>query len=73
MLYVTVRSGGRTGVLVGPFATKQEAENYLQPAIDAARQVDRWAHFFSYGTARIPGYSKPGSLNALVGYKAPGG
>lgn len=71
MIYVTVRSGTRTGALVGPFATRQEAEGYLQPAIDAARRVDPWAHFFDYGTAHIPGYAKPGSLNELVGYTVP--
>lgn len=68
MIYVTVRSGTRTGALVGPFATCEQAEGYLQPAINAAREVDQWAHFFDYGTASIPGYSRPGSLNAHVGY-----
>lgn len=71
MIYVTVRNGARTGVLVGPFATRPQAEGYLQSAIDAARDIDPWAHFFDFGTARIPGYTRPGRLNARVGYDAP--
>lgn len=73
MFYVTVRSHTRTGVLVGPFTAQQDAQNYVDPASKAAGEIDDWAHFYSYGTARIPGYSKPGKLNDRVGYTAPVG
>jgi hypothetical protein len=66
--YVTVRDGGRTGLLAGPFVNDHAA---ALAAVDAAMKVacelHAPGHFFSYGTARMPNdFSRPGTVNAWL-------
>jgi hypothetical protein len=52
--FVTVRSGARTGFLLGPYGTHAEALANVDRGRDFACAVDAWAHFYSYGTASVP-------------------
>jgi hypothetical protein len=66
--YVTVRNGRRVGLLAGPFPTRQEAEQWVEPARAAAIDADPWAHFYDFGTSRITTRRpRPGRLNHRIG------
>lgn len=64
--YVTLRRGGRTAFLAGPFDTHAEALNIEQRTRDEACKADRDAHFDTIGTARVHS-RRPGVLNARLG------
>lgn len=51
--YVSVRDGSRSGMLLGPYGTSEEAEQNVARARDFAVEVDPFAHFHQYGTARV--------------------
>lgn len=70
--YVTVRErpdGGRTGYLVGPFDTHEEALGQVDAARRIAREVNSDAHWYAYGTARVESYGTlpPGRFNDRFG------
>lgn len=63
--YVTVRDGGRTGFLLGPYATHQDARANVDRGRAYAlgdcdgpdgRRIayNGRAHFYAYGTSRLP-------------------
>lgn len=66
--YVSVRHGQRSGLLLGPFGTKEGAERFVATGRRLAREVNADAHWYSYGTARVqPGEGRElpqGSLNS---------
>lgn len=53
--YVTVKNGNRTGGLLGPYETHEEAlenvERGKQMALDSDGQSRSW--FYAYGTSKI--------------------
>jgi hypothetical protein len=71
--YVTIHDGARFGFLAGPFKDDHQAAIVLVARCqELAIQLDPWAHFSAFGTARIDyDYDKPGKLNAHLGL-APG-
>jgi hypothetical protein len=71
--YVTIHDGARFGFLAGPFKDDhQTAIDLVARCQELAIQLDPWAHFSAFGTARIDyDYDKPGKLNAHLGL-APG-
>jgi hypothetical protein len=70
--YVTIHDGARFGLLAGPFRDDhQTAIDLVARCQDLAIQLDPWAHFHAFGTARIDyDYGKPGKLNARLGLAA---
>ena len=52
--YVTVRDAGRTGFLLGPYSTHDEARMNVGRARDLARKHDDRAAFYAFGTASTP-------------------
>jgi len=52
--YVTVRSGGRVGWLLGPYASHCVALTHVRRAKALACEVDRLADIYAYGTASRP-------------------
>ena len=57
--YVTVRDGGRTGYLLGPYPTHDEARTNVDRGRTLAEARDAWAHFYSFGTARVSATTLP--------------
>lgn len=51
--YVTVQDAGRHGFLLGPFASKREAEANVKLGKDLANAHNDWAWAYSYGTALV--------------------
>ena len=70
--YVTIHDGARFGFLAGPFKDDHEtAIGLVARCQELAIQLDPWAHFSAFGTARIDyDYDKPGKLNARLGLAA---
>ena len=65
--YVSVVDGKRRGLLLGPFDTHGEALKRVDEGRTLARRVNRDAHWFAYGTARVVAESLPtGRLNHLA-------
>jgi len=52
--YVTVRREKRTGWLLGPYATHQEAIDNLSRGLKLAIEADPWAAFDAFGTCSLP-------------------
>jgi len=52
--YVTVRDAGRTGWLLGPYATHQEALDNVERGRDLANEWNAKAWFMAFGTASVP-------------------
>jgi len=52
--YVTVRDAGRTGWLLGPYATHQVALDNVQRGRDLANEWNAKAWFMAFGTASVP-------------------
>ena len=52
--YVSVIDGERYRLLVGPFDTHDEAEQYVGPATRAAAEADPKAWFYAFGTCSLP-------------------
>ncbi len=68
--YVTVRKEcGDFRCLAGPFRDDHAgALAMVDRARELACQVDHWACFYAFGTARLEySYSRPGLLNARLG------
>lgn len=55
MFYVSVINGKRTGLLLGPFATHEEALDNVERGRELAIAADPFAHFYWFGTCRIEG------------------
>jgi hypothetical protein len=52
--YVTVQDDGRTGFLLGPFKTHEEALAQVNRARDLADRADPFAAFYAFGTSSLP-------------------
>ena len=52
--YVTVLDSGRTGFLLGPYPTHEEAKAQVERGRELANKADPWAGFYSFGTASLP-------------------
>ncbi|MEX5635761.1 hypothetical protein [Parafrankia sp. FMc2] len=69
--YVTVRRGSRTGCLLGPYDTPEEAEANVERANLTACEIDPWCGFDAFGVTRVvprPGRTLPdGHLNDRIG------
>ena len=77
--FVTCKDGNKTAYLLGPFSTKKDCEQYsqfkednpeskLSEVIKACTDIDKKAHFFSYGMCVIHDYETcliTGILNKL--------
>ena len=64
--YATVRDGARSGLLMGPYQSHELAEGVVDEAKRRAALVNRDAHWFAYGTARVRATTLPaGRLNAI--------
>lgn len=50
--YVTVRDAGKTGFLLGPYPTHDEALGNVEHGRELALKRDPFAHFYAFGTAR---------------------
>lgn len=72
--YVTVKDGPRTGILLGPYGSKDEAESHVRLGKRLAEQVNDRAIWYAYGVTRVmmqPGAELPqGKLNHLAGAEA---
>lgn len=69
--YVMIKNGSRTGLLAGPFDTREAAIPWVEPARKVAREIDRMAWFMEFGTVSVSsiyGIGKPyGRLNKQLG------
>jgi hypothetical protein len=52
--FVTVRDAGRTGFLMGPYATHADAISEVERGRELAQKANAWAWFYAYGTASAP-------------------
>lgn len=68
--YVSVRSGPRRGLLLGPFPTLEKAESAVELGRQCAQEVDQMATFYEFGTAKVTRVStralRPGLLNRVA-------
>ncbi len=68
--YVSVMDHGRSGMLLGPYATKADAESEVRAGKRLAEQVNSRAFWYAYGVTRVvmqPGAALPeGKLNELA-------
>lgn len=65
--YVTVKDGSRTGWLLGPFDTHEEALKKVNTARTIAEAKDPRAVFYAFGTAKRTGRQHPaGILNRFA-------
>ena len=68
--YVTVKDGARTGVLLGPYGSRSDAEAHVDLGRRLAGQVNDRAVWYAYGVTRVvmrPGAELPvGKLNHLA-------
>jgi hypothetical protein len=54
--YVTVRDDGRTGFLLGPYATHGEALAQVDRGRELANGATPWAAFYAFGTSSLPAH-----------------
>lgn len=71
--YATAVDAGRYALLVGPFATKEDADVYgygdkHNAVMDAACSADSWAAFYGFGVTKLATGQRDGKLNKQVGY-----
>ena len=64
--YVTCRDAGRTGYLLGPYQTPEDALADVVKAKYHAEKADPWAAFYSFGTAKVASGRRAGVLNAVA-------
>ena len=68
--YVSVKDGPRSGMLLGPYGSKSEAEGKVTLGKRLAEQVNSRAIWYAYGVTRVvmqPGADLPaGKLNHLA-------
>lgn len=68
--YATVRDGARSGLLLGPYATREVAEAHVDQAKQLAVRINRDAHWYAYGTARVDTAALPvGRLNTIANHE----
>jgi hypothetical protein len=67
--YVTVHDGKRFDFIAGPFRDNHQAAlDLVARCQEIVVDLDPWAHFYAFGTARIDyDYDKPGKINAHLG------
>ena len=66
--YVAAQEAGKTYLMAGPYTNDHAAAlAAVWAAKEAACNRDGRACFMAWGTVRVEGYSKPGTLNAEVG------
>ena len=66
--YVSCINGNRRALLYGPLASHAAALAMVERVRAVAVEVDPYAHFYAFGTARADvDYTRPGVLNELVG------
>lgn len=70
--YVTCLNGPRVGWLLGPFRTHVEAIAVVGEARRLACELDPWAWFYTFGTARREPGNIVGVLNKDFGINEPG-
>jgi hypothetical protein len=62
--YVSVKDGKRTGKLLGPLATHEEAQRRVPEIRALAERINSRAVFYAFGTCRVvDGDRPPGLLN----------
>lgn len=49
-----INPDNRVGILAGPYSTHQEAKDATPEAIRRADEVDRFSHFYVFGTCQGP-------------------
>lgn len=68
--YVSVINGKRSGLLLGPYPSRRDAEAHVDTARELAERIDPFAAFYGFGTARVtlrPGATaQPGRLNGYA-------
>jgi hypothetical protein len=52
--YVTVRDGGRTALLLGPFQSHKAALAQVGRGRKLADEATPWAAFYAFGTSSVP-------------------
>lgn len=57
--YVSVRSGSRTGILAGPYATHVEALAAGKATRALAEKADRFSAFYAFGTLQASDNLRP--------------
>jgi hypothetical protein len=50
LYYVTVIDAGRTGFLLGPYDTHQQALENVERGRTLAQRANAWSHFYAFGT-----------------------
>ena len=66
--YVSVVDAGRNCLLAGPYPTHQEALDLLDKANNIACSLDPRAHFYAYGTCRLPQETNVSGVLHKYGY-----
>lgn len=51
--FVTIKRGGRTGFLLGPYATLEEAEGHVAEGRQRASEADSWSDFDAFGVTGV--------------------
>jgi len=52
--FVSVKDAGRTGFLLGPYATHAEALRNVERGKALGEKANSWAVFYAFGTASAP-------------------
>lgn len=69
VFYAYVRNGAAVGLLAGPFDTREQADDMVEPARLEAMMICPLAHFYEFGTAvvrSLNGVLPSGKLNARL-------
>jgi hypothetical protein len=65
--YVTIMRGARVGRLLGPYDTKEEADQRVPDARRLAAEADPFAAFDAFGVTGMEGREYPhGKLNGML-------
>ena len=66
--YVSVVSGNKFGLLLGPYNSHKEALDKVETAREKAKEVNRAeAAFAGFGTVRVENHTEPGLFNRVFG------
>ena len=65
--YVSVVNGKQWNALVGPFRIHRQALDLVERTRQEAEKVDPYAHFYEFGTVKMPNGFRTGLLNARLG------
>lgn len=52
--YVSVKDAGRSGFLLGPYDTHEEAKQNVERGREMAQKMDARACFYAFGTCSAP-------------------